>query len=172
MKKLTGIFLLTFCFAFVSQAQKLGYVDSQYILDQMDEYEAAQEEISAYSKKWQKELEDMHANIEVMYDNYRAEEVLLTDDVKKLRQEDIYEAERKAKEYKQGKFGYDGELYKIQDEKIKPIQDKVYAAIEEVAKERRLDIILDKSGNSGILYTNASFDRTDDVMVKLGMSRK
>ncbi|MEM7036490.1 MAG: OmpH family outer membrane protein [Bacteroidota bacterium] len=172
MKRFTAILLLTFCLAGFTKAQKLGYVDSQFILEQMEEYQSAQEEIDALSKKWQKELEAMHANIQQMYKDYQAEEVLLTEDVKKQRQEDIFEAERNAKDYKKQKFGYDGELYKVQDEKIKPIQDKVFEAIEAVAKERRLDIILDKAGNSGILYTNAAFDRTDDVMVKLGLSRR
>ena len=171
MKRLIGILFLTFCIAGIVSAQKIGYVDSKFILEQMEEYTSAQEEIDALSKKWQRELEDMYAKIEQMYKDYQAEEVLLTDDVKKQRQEDIFEAERKAKEFKKGKFGYDGELYKVQDEKIKPIQDKVYDAIEQMAKERRLDFIFDKSANTGILYTNAVYDRTDDVMVKLGLKR-
>ena len=101
----------------------------------------------------------------------QAEEVLLPEDVRKQRQEDIFAEERKAKDYKQSKFGFDGELYKVQDDKVKPIQDKVYTAIEEVAKERRLDFMWDKSAKGGLLYTNAAFDRTDDVMVKLGLKR-
>jgi outer membrane protein len=96
---------------------------------------------------------------------------LLPDDIKKQRQEDIMGAERKAKEFKERKFGYDGELYKVQDDKIKPIQDKVYDAVEKVATERKLDIILDKAANSGILYSNAAFDRTDDVIIKLGIQK-
>jgi outer membrane protein len=152
-------------------AQKIGYVDTQYILNKMDEYKAAKAEVDGISQKWQKELEAMYTEIEKMYKDYQAEEVLLTDDVKKMRQEDIFAAERKAKEYKQKKFGYDGELYKVQDDKIKPVQDKVYDAVEKVAVERKLDMIFDKAANSGILYSNAAFDRTDDVMVKLGLQR-
>lgn len=171
MKKLIGFFLLTLLAANFATAQKVAYVDTQFILDQMEEYKAAQQEVEGLSKKWQGELEEMYAAIEKMYRDYQAEEVLLSDDVKKQRQEAIFAAERKAKEYKKEKFGYDGELYKMQDEKVKPVQDKVYAAIETVAKERKLDIIFDKAGNSGILYTNAIFDRTDDVMKKLGLQR-
>lgn len=171
MKKLIGVFLFTILAASFTHAQKFGYVDTQFILDQMEEYKAAQQEVESLSQKWQSELEEMYAAIEKMYRDYQAEEVLLSDDVKKTRQEAIFAAERKAKEYKKEKFGYDGELYKVQDEKVKPVQDKVYAAIEEMAKERKLDIVLDKAGNTGILYTNALFDRTDDVMKKLGLSR-
>lgn len=172
MKKIAGILLLFVALTSTSlQAQKLGYVDTQYLLDQMEEYQSAQQEIQALSEKWQKELDQMYADVEAMYDKYRAEEPLLPDDVKKTRQEEIFEAERRAKEFKKSKFGYEGELFKMQDEKIRPVQDKVYQAIEEVAKERRLDLIFDKAGNSGILYSNAAFDRTDDVAVKLGISR-
>lgn len=171
MNRFLAVLLLSLCLTGLTKAQKFGYVDTQYILDQMEEYQAAQQEIENLSKKWQAELEKMHADIEKMYKDYQAEEVLLSDDVKKQRQEDIFAAERAAKEYKQKKFGYDGELYKVQDDKIKPIQDKVYNAIEQVAKDRRLNFILDKSANSGLLYTDAAFDRTDDVMVKLGLSR-
>ena len=171
MKRIVGLFILTVVLALSSQAQKFGYVDTELILSKMDEYKAAKQEIDNLSQKWQKELEDLYAGIEKMYKDYQAEEVLLTDDIKKLRQEDIMAAERKAKEYKEKKFGYDGELYKVQDDKIKPIQDKVYDAVEKVAQERKLDIILDKAANSGILYSNAAFDRTDDVVIKLGIQK-
>jgi outer membrane protein len=171
MKRIVGLFILTVVLALSSQAQKFGYVDTELILSKMDEYKAAKQEIDNLSQKWQKELEDLYAGIEKMYKDYQAEEVLLTDDIKKLRQEDIMGAERKAKEYKEKKFGYDGELYKVQDDKIKPIQDKVYDAVEKVAQERKLDIILDKAANSGILYSNAAFDRTDDVVIKLGIQK-
>lgn len=171
MKKILLMLLMLSGIGAGLHAQKLGYVDTKYILGQMPEYQSVQSEIDALSQKWQKELEEMYSGIEKMYDDYRAEEVLLTDDVKKLRQEDIFEAERKAKEFKKQKFGYDGELFKAQDEKVKPIQDKVFDAVEAMAKERKLDIIFDKSANAGLLYTNAAFDRTDDVMVKLGVKR-
>jgi outer membrane protein len=171
MKRIVGILILLISLGATAQAQKFGYVDTQYILGKMEEYNAAKLEIDNLSQKWQKELEGMYADIEKLYKDYQAEEVLLPEDIKKQRQEDIMTAERKAKEYKERKFGYDGELYKVQDDKIKPIQDKVYDAVEKVAQERKLDIILDKAANSGILYSNAAFDRTDDVVVKLGLQK-
>jgi outer membrane protein len=171
MKRFFSMLVLLLALALGGQAQKLGYVDTQFILSKMEEYTAAKQEIDQLSQKWQKELEGMYADIEKMYKDYQAEEVLLPEDIKKQRQEDIMAAERKAKEYKERKFGYDGELYKVQDDKIKPIQDKVYDAVEKVAQERKLDIILDKAANSGILYSNAAFDRTDDVILKLGIGK-
>lgn len=171
MKRFIGILIVTVALATISHAQKLGFVDTEFILSKMDEYAAAKQEIDQLSQKWQKELEVMYADIEKMYKDYQAEEVLLPEDIKKQRQEDITSAERKAKEYKERKFGYNGELYKVQDDKIKPIQDKVYDAVEKVAQERKLDVIIDKAANSGILYGNAAFDRTDDVIIKLGIQK-
>lgn len=171
MKQIISILILAVAMTGFAHAQKFGYVDSQSILDQMEEYTSAQEEINGLSQKWQRDLEEMYTAIEKLYEDYQAEEMLLTEDVRKQRQEDIFEAERKAKEFKQAKFGYEGELIKVQNDKIRPVQEKVFNAIEEVAKERKLDFILDKSANAGLLYTNAAFDRTDDVMVKLGLKR-
>ena len=112
MKRIIGLFILTVALSLSSQAQKFGYVDTELILSKMEEYKAAKQEVDNLSQKWQKELEELYAGIEKMYKDYQAEEVLLTDDIKKQRQEDIMAAERKAKEYKEKKFGYDGELYK------------------------------------------------------------
>ncbi len=171
MKRFIGTLILMVSLTMAAQAQKIGIVDTDFILSKMEEYTAAKQEIDNLSQKWQKDLEEMHADIEKMYKDYQAEEVLLPDDIKKQRQEDIMAAERKAKEYKEKKFGYDGELYKVQDDKIKPIQDKVFDAVEKVAQERKLDIILDKASTTGILYSNAAFDRTDDVIIKLGIQK-
>lgn len=154
-----------------SAAQKFGYVNTQDILNKLDEYQAAQAEIDQQSKKWQEELEKMYQETEEAYNKYVSEKVLLPEDIRQQREKEIMNLEAKARDFKKEKFGYDGELYKIQDEKIKPIQDRVFEAIEQVAKDRKLDIILDKAGNSGILYTNAAFDRTDDVLLKLGVSK-
>ena len=124
MKRFIGLFILTVSLATLGHAQKFGYVDTEFILGKMEEYKAAKTEIDQLSQKWQKELEILYADIEKMYKDYQAEEVLLPDDIKKQRQEDIMGAERKAKEFKERKFGYDGELYKVQDDKIKPIQTR------------------------------------------------
>jgi outer membrane protein len=171
MKKLCFITLLFFFAGSAVSAQKLGYVDIKSILESMDEYKAVKTKIDQLSAKWQKELEEKYASIEKMYSDFAAEEVLLPEETKKQRKDAIFEAERLAKEFKKEKFGYDGELYKLQDSEIQPIQDRVYEAVEKVAQEKKLDFIFDKSANTGLIYTNGLFDRTDDVLAKLGISK-
>jgi outer membrane protein len=171
MKKLLLTALVLLSGFGVAQAQKFGYVDSKMILEQMPEYQSAMKEVADASAKWQAELEKMYQDIEKMYEAYRAEEVLLPEDQRQSRQEEIYEKEREAKEFKKNKFGYEGELYKFQDEKIRPLQEQVYLAIEATAKEKKLDFILDKSSGSQILYSNPLFDRTEDVIKKLGVAK-
>lgn len=171
MKKIVFLTLLFICAGVTSQAQKMGYVDIKLILESMDEYKTVKAKIDQISAKWQKELEEKYAAIEKMYADFAAEEVLLPEETAKQRKEAIWEAERLAKEFKKEKFGYDGELYKLQDREIQPIQDRIYEAVEKVAQEKKLDFIFDKSANAGLIFTNGLFDRTEDVMAKLGISR-
>lgn len=172
MKTIVSFGLAMLMLSTIAFAQKSGYVNTQSILQLMPEYKTAQQEIDAASQKWQKELEEKYQKIETLYKKYQSEEVLLPDDIKKQRQDEILDAEREAKEFKQKKFGYDGELYKLQDEKVKPLQEKVYNAVETVAKEKKIDFVFDKAGNTGLLYTNALFDLTDLVIQKLGLQKQ
>ena len=168
MKKLFSflwIFALAGSFTF---AQKVAYVDSDYIMDKIPEYKAAQDEVERISERWQQELEKMYKDIETMYSDYQAQEVLLPEDVKQERQEEIFQAEREAKEYREKKFGYNGELFSLQESRVKPIQDKVFRAVETIAKRRRFDMVYDKAGETTWLYTNASYDLSDEVLEELG----
>ena len=151
-------------------AQKLAYVNSTYIMEQIPEYQSAQDEIERVSQKWQKDLEERYQAIEKMYNDYTAEEVLLPEEVRQERQEEIFQAEREAKEYREQKFGYDGELFKLQESKVRPVQDRVFKAVETVAVRRRFDMVFDKSGEVTWLYTNATYDLTDDVLAELGVA--
>ena len=162
----TLLSLLAVSFTF---AQKFGYVDVKKVLQNMDEYKAAKSEIDNLSSKWTAELNDMYKNIAKMEADLIAEEVLLPEDIKKERQAAIQEEKDKAAQFKKEKFGYGGELYAEQDKIIQPIQDRVYDAIEKMAQEKKLDFIIDKSANVGIIYYNPLYDRTDDVFNKLGL---
>ena len=168
MKKL---FLTSLAFLLllpVLQAQKVAYVDTEYIMEQIPEYQTIQSEIERVSQQWQDELEQKYQDIEKMYRDYQAEEVLLPDDVKQERQDAIFEAERQAKEYREQKFGYNGELFTLQEAKMKPLQDKIFRATENVAKNKRYDLIFDKAGEVTWLYTNAVYDMSEEVLAEMG----
>lgn len=153
-------------------AQKLGYIESQTVLEKMPEYTTAQQQLDALAKKWQDELDGKYKMIDSLYRAYQQEELLLTEDLKKKRQDEIARKEKEAKDFQKQKFGYNGELFTSREEKIKPLQDKIYEAIQQVAQERDLDFILDKSGSLVILYSNPKYDITDAVMEKLGLNIK
>ncbi len=157
------------CAGSTAWAQKFAYVDTKYILEKIPEYAAADKELEMLSAKWQKELDEMYAGIEKMYEKYRAEEVLLSESIKKQRQDEILAEEKRAKEYQRKRFGYEGDLFKQRSEKVKPLQDRVFAAVEELARERRLNFVFDKSGSLTILYTDTVYDMSDAILLKLGI---
>jgi outer membrane protein len=150
--------------------QKIAYVDSQYILDNIPDYKLAQEQLDEMSKKWQKEIETELAVIDKMYKTYQADAVLLPEDIKKKREDEIMAKEKEVKALQKKRFGQDGDLFKKREELIKPIQDKVYNAIEELSVEKGYSIIFDKSGSLTILYASSKIDISDQVLTKLGYS--
>ncbi|HAV26261.1 MAG TPA: hypothetical protein DCX01_08785 [Bacteroidetes bacterium] len=150
-------------------AQRFAYVDSDYILSQMPSYKSAQTQIDEQSKKWQEEIDNKFEAIDKLYKQYQAEKVLLTKDMQTKRENEIIEKEREAKKLQNDKFGYEGELFKKREELIKPIQDKVYEAINKVAKNNGLDFIFDKSGDMLMLVSNPKYDRSDEVLEELGV---
>lgn len=162
--------LLLGSFAFGAKAQKFAYVDTDYILGQMSEYKGAQKQLNELSEKWENDLKIMKDEIDKMYKDYKAEEILLSPSQKKEREDAIVAKEDAMKTFEQDKFGVNGELFKKRQELIKPIQDKVFAAIQKVAKNNGLDFIFDKSANMNILYSNLKYDRSDDVLDELGVT--
>ena len=153
----------------ISYAQKFAYVDTEYILSQMPEYRSAQNDLNQLSKDWQSEIDAKFAEIDEMYKLYQAEKVLLTKDMQTKRENEIIEKEREAKALQNQRFGFEGDLYKKRQELIKPIQDKVFEAINKVAKENGLDFIFDKSSDLVMLVSNPKYDRSDEVLAELGI---
>lgn len=169
----TKLFLLIAalgCFVFGANAQKFGYVDTEYILGSMTEYKAAQKQLNELSAKWEADLKILKEEVDKMYKDYKAEEILLSPTQKKEREDAIVVKEESMKKFEQDKFGVNGELFKKRLELIRPIQEKISAAILAVAKKNGLDFIFDKSANMNILFSNAKFDRSDDVLDELGVT--
>ena len=152
-----------------AEAQKFGYIDTNFILSKMPEYLKAQSEIEQLSTGWQKEVEDMQRGVETAYMALKAEEVLLTEEMKEERMTMIQKKEGELKEYQRKVFGFGGLFFLKKQELIKPLQDKVWDAVEKVAKQNRLAIIFDKSGELVMIYTDPRHDYTDFVLEELGL---
>ena len=172
MKKviLVAIFFLTMIS--ISFAQKIGYVDTDYILGKIPEYKAAQAEMDKTSIEWQKEIEAKYGEIDKLYKIYQAESVLLTDDMRKKRENEIINKEKDVKELQKARFGVDGELFKKRMELVKPVQDKVYSAVKQVAEKAGLAFIFDKAGQVALLYSNNKYDKSEDVLTFMGYNKK
>lgn len=156
----------------LSAQARIAYVDTQYILDSLPEYKAAQKQLDDLTDQWKKEVQKMAQEIEQLYKQYQAEWVLLPEATRKKREEEISAKEKALNEYKNAKFSPDGELFRKRQQLIKPVQDKVFDAIQQLAKSNALDIIFDKSGAVTMLYTNAKYDRSDEVLEILGIVNK
>ena len=172
MKKVILAALVVLTTASVSFAQKMGYVDTDYILGKIPEYKAAQTEIDKTSVDWQREIEAKYGEIDKLYKIYQAESVLLTDDMRKKRENEIINKEKEVKELQKARFGVDGELFKKRMELVKPIQDKVYSAVKQVAEKAGLAFIFDKAGQVALLYSNSKYDKSEDVITFMGYNKK
>ncbi len=166
--KRIAIALLLVVTTSMTYGQNFGYVDTEYILENIPDYKDAQGELDKLSIEWQKQLERKYAEIDKMYKNYQAEQILLTEDMKVKREDEIIKKEKAAKEYQKKKFGVDGELFQKRKELVKPIQDKVYKAISDIANYKKLGVVFDKSSALTMLYTNPKYNISDDVLKKLG----
>lgn len=153
-------------------AQKFGYIDTKFILSKMPEYKTAQGEIDKVSAQWQTEVEAKFKEVDKLRKDYQAEEILLTEDMKKERMAVIIEKEKAAKEQQKKIFGFEGLLFLKRQELVKPVQDKVYEAVEKVCKAKKIAIMFDKSGDLVMLYTDTKHDYTDYVLEELGLGDK
>ena len=152
-----------------AQAQKFGYIDAKFILEKMPDYKAVQGEITKQTQTWQKEIEGMNAEVDRLRKEYLAEEVLLTEEMKKERQEAINKKDKAAKEQQKKIFGFEGLYFLKKQELIKPVQDKVFDAVEKVCKKKKVQIMFDKSADLVMIYTDPKHDYTDFVLEELGL---
>ena len=161
-------FLMVCAFTPTANAQKIAFVDSNYILQNIPEYGDAQAQLDALSKEWQKEIDAKFSAVEKLYQNYQAEAVLIPEELRKQKEKEIIDAEKAAQALQMQRFGAEGDLFRKREELVKPIQDKVFTAIENIAAEKNIAIVLDKSGAVTMLYANVKYDISDDVLINLG----
>ncbi len=169
MRKLTFIIVFFTTVVNFAEAQKFGYVNTEFVLSKMPGYKEAQEEINQLSLSWQEEIQNNYSEIEAMYGALQAEEVLLTKDMRNTRLSEIQLKEQEVKEYQKQIFGFEGLFFLKKKELIKPVQDEVFDAVEKVAKNHRLQIVFDKSSDLVMIYTDPIHDYTDFVLEELGL---
>ena len=145
-------------------AQKIAIIDVNQVLNALPEYKQAQDELDKIALKWRGEIAQQQDVIKGMYNKYQAEQVLLNEEARKKREDEIMAKEKEAREVQRLKFGPEGELFRKRQELVKPIQDKVYSAIEKYANEKGYDLILDKSSSAGLIFANATYDKTQNIV--------
>lgn len=169
MKKILLVIYSIFICAVSTIAQRYAIVDTKYILDKMPDYKEAQKKLDQFSEQWQKEIDTKQTDLDRMYKNFEAEQVLLSDELKKKREDELFIKEKELRDLQRQRFGFEGDLFKRRQDLVKPIQDKVYNAIQKIAVNRQYDFILDKSEGITIIFADPKLDRSEDVLKELGV---
>lgn len=172
MKKflLFGLFTLAMLATAPAQAQhRLGYIDSDYILSKTPEYATVQQNLDRMAQEWQRELETRQQEVEDLFREYQARELLYTQDERQRKRESIVEAEEGLERLRMQYFGPEGELFRQQDQLLRPIQERILAAVEAVAQEEGYDYVFDKNGDFVFLYVPEDHDLSDRVLTELGI---
>ena len=150
-------------------AQRYAVIDSKYILEKLPEYKGAQQKLDQFSQQWQQEIDKKAAALDKMYKDYDAEQVMLTDELKKKREDELFNNDKELKDLQRKRFGYEGDIFKKRQELIKPIQDRVYNAVQKLAVSKLYDFILDKSEGITVIFADPKLDKSDDVLKELGV---
>lgn len=169
MKKTLLLSIAFLGLAFASQAQRYAIIDTKYILSKIPEYRDADKRLQAIGEQWQKEIDDKQAQLDKMYKNYEAEQFMLTDELKKKREDELFVREKEVRDLQKRRFGYEGDLFKERQKMVKPVQDKVYNAIQKMAIAKAYDFVLDKSEGITIIFADPKLDKSEDVLKELGI---
>lgn len=150
-------------------AQRYAIIDTRYILDKMPSYKEAQQQLDGIASGWQKEIDGKQERLDKLYREYEAEQVMLTADLRKKREDQLYNLEKEIRDLQRQRFGFEGDLFKKRQELIKPIQDKVYNAVQKISVARGYEIVFDKSEGITIIFADPKLDKSEDVLKELGV---
>lgn len=171
MKKVLITAALVLGTVFGALAQRYCVIDTKYILESIPDYSEAQKKIDAIAEQWQKEIDAKFQEVDRMYKSYQAESVMLTDALKRKREDEIIAREKEAKDLQKQRFGYEGDLFKKREELVKPIQDKIYNAVQKLAASRMYDFVLDKSEGITVIFSDPKLDKSEDILKSLGVKK-
>ena len=152
-----------------AQAQRYAVIDSKYILEKVPQYKESQERLDQFSIQWQQEIDQKQTAVDKMLKDFDAEAIMLSDELKKKREDEIFNKEKELRDLQKKRFGFEGDLFKKRQELIKPIQDRVYNAVQKLAVDKQYDFILDKSEGITVIFADPKLDRSDDVLRNLGV---
>ena len=169
MKKTLVFFIAFLGISFATQAQRYAIIDTKYILNKIPEYKDADKRLQLIGEQWQKEIDDKQVQLDKMYKNYEAEQFMLTDELKKKREDELFVKEKDIRDLQKRRFGYEGDLFKERQKLVKPVQDKVYNAVQKIAIARSYDFILDKSEGITVIFADPKLDKSEDVLKELGI---
>ncbi len=169
-----NIFIYLFIFFGTSFAftQKYAYIDSDYILSNVPEYKEAKDKLDKLADRWTKDIEDRYAALKVKKDNFAREEVLLPAEEKQKRKDEILKVETETMEMQKLRFGVKGDYFQKRQELVKPIQDKVFEAMQEVATKKAYTFVFDKANQSNLVYADPKMDISDAVLKEMGITVK
>lgn len=151
------------------QAQRYAIIDTKYILGKIPEYSTANEKLEELAEAWQKEIDLLQTDLDKMYRQLDAERALLTPELMKKREDEIFNKEKQVRDLQRRRFGFEGDYFRKKQEMVKPIQDRVYSAVQRLATERMYDFILDKSEGITVIFADPKLDKSDDVLRILGV---
>ena len=169
MKKALSAICFMLLFLSAANAQRYAVIDSKFILDKLPEYTDAQKRLDQFSELWQQELDQRQAAMDKMVKDFEAEQVMLPDNLKKKREDEIFNKEKELRDLQRKRYGFEGDLFKKRQELIKPIQDRVYNAVQKLAIEKQYDFILDKSEGITVIFADPKLDKSEEILKSLGV---
>jgi outer membrane protein len=169
MKKIFLLVAFSCMIAATVQAQRYAIIDTRYILDKLPDYRSAQKNLDDIASGWQKEIDKQEADLNKMYVDFESEKVMLSEDLRKKREDQLFVKEKTLRDLQRQRFGFEGDLFKKRQELIKPIQDKVYNAVQKLAVQRGYDFILDKSEGITVIFADPKLEKSEDVLRELGI---
>jgi outer membrane protein len=169
MKKSIGIFLCFLFFSFTAIAQRYAVIDTRYILEKIPEYKNAQEKLDQVSDLWQQDIDQKQAALDKSKKDFQAEMIILPENLQKKREDEIFNKEKELRDLQKKRFGFEGDLFKKRQELIKPVQDRIYNAIQKLATDKQYDFILDKSEGITVIFADPKLDKSEEVLKILGV---
>ncbi len=166
---ISAVFLSLLSGAVAAQDQVIAYFESEYILQRIPEYQGIEQQLDLMAQSWRAELDELDTEIEELEADFRAKEILYTEEIREQKRAEINTKKKERDRYLSRMFGPDGEYFKKQKELLEPIQRQVFAAVRTVAQRKGIDFVFDRSGDIYMVYARSEWNLNDDILLELGI---